>query len=158
MYFKKTLVFSVAVCFLLLYGCGDDDESTCDIDPALIDCIGFPTLGFVITSNGENFFNNHSIESINIEGADAQNTEFFLRSGFDSVEGSVLFIRDSDWSSGDFEYLVALDTNNLFSINLSFELSEGPCCGGIPILNSISINNIPTERDNTNGFYLIDLN
>lgn len=158
MLLKRTLLLSISACLLIGYGC-DDDEDTCDIDPALIDCISFPALGFLITRNGDNVFDDDAIalEDVTVRGRDASNTELGLQSVFDSINGPIFFFTDTDWSSGDYEYLIELDTNDSFSINSTFVISESLCCGNIPILEEIRINDMEASRDDTSGLFVVIL-
>lgn len=160
MIFKQFSLSLITILVLFMFGCEDKNNDACDIDPALLDCIGFPSLGFVITRNGENIFNENTItiQDIDIQGDDAPNGRLNLQSGFDSTNSPVLFFSDSDWSlGGNHTYVITVEDTDSFSLNTSFTISEGPCCGGIPILENIQINDIQVEQDPISGFYIISL-
>lgn len=158
MIFKRFYLAFVTMILLSAFSCEGDE--VCNIEPALLDCIGFPSLGFVITRNGENIFNENTttIQDIAIQGDDARNVELNLQSGFDSINGDVLFFTDLDWARGaEHTYVINVKDTDSFSLNTSLTISEGPCCGGIPILEEIQINNSQGAQDSQTGFYNISL-
>mgnify|MGYP000029013704 CR=1 FL=1 len=160
MNFKRFLFLTVATFISAFLSC-EKDKETCDIDPGLIDCVGFPSVGFVVTRNGENIFNENTttIEDIDVQGDDASNSELTLRTGFNTTDGPVLFFTDLDWQNGGMHgYIIDVEGIDEFSFNTTLSISEGPCCGGIPLMDTILINNMQMEFDSVSGFYEISLN
>ncbi|MFS4494437.1 hypothetical protein [Maribacter sp. 2308TA10-17] len=161
MIFRRFSLKFFAISLLFIFSCQNKNESPCNIDPALVDCIGFPMLGFVITRNGENIFNENmtTIENISVQGTDLENRELSLQSGFIPNEGPVLFFVDLDWDlGGNYTYLITVEESDSFSLSASFIISEGPCCGSIPILENIQINGTEAFVNTETGFYNVTIN
>ncbi|KQC31119.1 hypothetical protein AAY42_15385 [Flagellimonas eckloniae] len=108
-------------------------------------------MGFEVLQNGENVFDfgSYSGDDVVIDDTNAQTAVEFLSSINDRP---ALLIQDSDWTAGNYNYAVALGDDDSFTIRTTFELSDdSECCGGIPFLTAIEINDVEINLAEVSG-------
>lgn len=133
----------------------------CDIPLPLLDCVpAIVSIGFQITQNGENVFDEGilSVEDVTTFGPDAEGSQLEIQTGFDGIEGSLLFVRNLNWSEGSYSFSLNFGSAASNQVNFSISLSPpSPCCGSYPILQEITIDNAPPTFVHNSGFYAIEL-
>ncbi|WP_420604089.1 hypothetical protein [Flagellimonas sp.] len=151
MILKKVVV--VVLTFLLFSSCGGDDDSNCH----LVDCAGFPALGFEIILNDENVFTkgDYTLQDVSIEGDQSDKVQPFLAPIYSVNKFNILVLEIKITDEGSHELTVNLADDFLMDINLNVALSpSGGCCGGIPYLTQAEING---EEYGSNPFFTITL-
>ncbi|MEO9512642.1 MAG: hypothetical protein ABJN84_06605 [Flavobacteriaceae bacterium] len=149
---KRLLFLCFSLCLLL--SCLNSTEDEC----STVICEGGPSiLGFEILQDGENVFDigTYSIDDVTI---DDTNSQVVLESLSSINDLPALLIQDLDWTVGTFEYTVSLGDSDSFSIRSTFQLSdESECCGGIPFLSAIEINDVAVSLPITSGVFTVNL-
>ncbi|SNY93446.1 hypothetical protein [Flagellimonas pacifica] len=122
-------------------------------DDCSVLCPGLGVLAFDILLDGSNVFDNGTY-TINDVTIDDTNTQFSL----ESLSSPLLLIQDRDWREGDYNYFIRLSNDYSFTVNATFELSDGSeCCSPIPVLTAIRINDISQEVPLTDGVATVNL-
>lgn len=145
MILKRLLSLCLPLC--LFISCLDTTTDSC----SNVLCAGLPVLGFEVLQNGENVFDfgSYSGDDVVIDDTNAQTAVEFLSSINDRP---ALLIQDSDWTAGNYNYVVALGDDDSFTIRTTFELSDdSECCGGIPFLTAIEINDVEMNLAEVSG-------
>ena len=142
---KQFLLFIPTLLFLSCINSGEDNCS--DLCPRL------GVLAFDVLLDGNNVFDNGTY-TINDVTIDDENTQFSL----ESISSPLLLIQDRDWSEGDYDYFIRFGDEHSFTVNATFELSPASeCCGPLPILTAIRINDINLEVPLPDGVATVDL-
>ena len=145
MILKRLLLLCLPLC--LFISCLDTTTDNC----SNVLCAGLPVLGFEVLQDGENVFDfgSYSGDDVVIDDDNAQTAVEFLSSINDRP---ALLIQDSDWTAGNYNYVVALGDDDSFTIRTTFELSdESDCCGGVPFLTAIEINDVEINLGEVSG-------
>nr|WP_299387909.1 hypothetical protein [Allomuricauda sp.] len=142
----KRLIILLPVVFVL--SCLNSDDEDCS---SL--CPGLGVLAFDIQIDGSNVFDNGTY-SFNDVTVDDTNSLYSL----ESISSPLLLLQDPDWSEGDYNYFIRLGDEDSFTVNATFELSSGSeCCGPVPVLTAIRINDINQEIPLAEGVAIVNL-
>ncbi|WP_445381310.1 hypothetical protein [Robiginitalea sp. IMCC43444] len=151
---KKQLILIFTL--LIILSC---DENRIDCSTVL--CAGPPVFFFELNSNGENVLENdtYTLDNISVTGTDEASLVLEIRP-IQTVSGEVasLVLNNPSWEPRAYELVLNLGADFSVPLSIDMGLTEvESCCGGIPVVNAISIDG---ELQSLNGgtFFTVVLN
>ncbi len=150
----KGIVYALLGLFLL-FSC--DSTST---DCSAVSCLGPPVFNFEVLLNNENALENGTFtqEDISLTGTDAN--QFLLDlSSIRTNSGDITTLRldNANWEPKTYTLQLVFGSEFSVDLQIALRLSQGDCCGGIPVLEQTTIDN-SAQSGNSDGLYSIVLN
>ena len=151
---KLRYLLSYCLPILWLLACSNTDE-----DCSTVSCLGPPTLLFEVLLDGENVFetNTLALEDFSLSGNSPSNIELDIReTNFGNTTTSLLYLENASWEVQVYDFSLEIENYNPVNLVIEIRLSEGPCCGGIPRIESYTINGTP--QASTGNVVTLELN
>ncbi len=141
----KSSPFVLISLFCLFFsGCNlGSDEDSC----ATVLCAGPAQLAFEVQQGMENVFTNgsFSLQDLVLSGEIAADLEVQLATFNTASPNSILVVSNTNWMEGSSSFEFNFPGNEPVLIQVTIQNSEGECCGGIPLLQSLQIDGTVRE-------------
>ncbi|NKI31775.1 hypothetical protein [Croceivirga thetidis] len=154
---KKTYFLLLPLFFA--FGCLGED---CDG----VSCLGQPIIAIELIQNNTNVLEEaiFILDEIALEGENTETFELtiaaieFLDDANQVSTKTVLFISNSDWEPIQYDLNLELASDFSVPITTDIGLSQGDCCGGIPLLESLAIDGEAIPENELYNVHLVELN
>jgi hypothetical protein len=147
----------VAFLFTSLFGCTDEKG----IDCSLVLCAAGDSINLEIIADGENLISNgtYTSENILVSGNTAEEIKIQVYPDTRGGTTGLLEILSFDWKAGTYTYTVALGNDYEFDLEVTFGVTNYPCCGDRLEIRKLTSNDVFIEEYKTYAsFYTIILN
>ena len=151
--FKKLPVVILTLGILL--SCKDEN-----VDCALVLCAPGEAIRLELINNGANVISNGTYDETNIavDGDLLENLQIRVLPNVQGATSGLLELNNFDWRPGEYAYTVALGSDWIIDLLVTFGLTgNDPCCGDRLIITDLSAGDFPVERTTYSSFYTIIL-